>query len=303
VSVVDATNTPVGGAIAIATGAYYSCALFGGGSVKCWGDNSKAQLGIGSSGGQSLVPLAVNTLGSGVTAIATGVFHACAVTGAGAALCWGYNNHGQLGDNSTTTRPAPVPVSGLASGVAKISAGQFHTCAATTGGAAKCWGDDGNGQLGIGTVGGQSLVPLLVSGLTGVAGVAAGGLHTCALTSSGAIRCWGSNNAGQVGDGTTTMRSAPSGLLAGQNILFVTPKAKGLGALTLGASASSGLPATYDTWTSGICTVSGNTLTANAYGICGVRASQGGAGAGIAAAPQQLRLIVISNEIFGNGFE
>jgi len=302
VSVVDATNTPITGATALASGGYFSCALFGD-AMKCWGDNSSGQLGMGSIGGQSLIPVAVSSLGSAVSSIAAGVFHACAVV-AGAAKCWGYNNDGQLGDNSKTTRPAPVPVSGLASGVVRISGGQYHTCAITTGGALQCWGDDSKGQLGINSIVGPSLVPVPVNGLgSGVAAVAAGGLHTCALTAAGAITCWGNNNAGQVGDNSTTTRPAPVGVLAGQSIAFAPPSSAGVGTLTLSATATSALSPTFDTWTPAICTVTGNKVTISAYGLCGVRASQAGNSSTIAAAPQQLRLIVASEEIFGSGFE
>jgi len=301
-SVVDATNTPITGVTAIASGGYFTCALFGGGAVKCWGDNLKAQLGIGTTGGQSLIPVAVSTLGSGVDSIAAGSFHACAVL-AGAAKCWGYNSNGQLGDNSPTTRPTPVAVS-VPGGVAKISAGQFHTCAVTPAGAPSCWGDNSKGQLGINSIGGVSQVPGPVYGLgSGIAAVAAGGLHTCALTVSGAITCWGNNNAGQVGDNSTTTRAAPVGVLNGQSIAFAPPAKAALGMLTLSATATSGLPTTFDTWTPSICTVSGNKVTIGTYGLCGVRAAQAGNGGTIAAAPSQSRLIVVSNEIFGNGFE
>ena len=301
-SVVDGTNTPITGVAAIASGGYFTCALFSGGAVKCWGDNLKAQLGIGTTGGQSLVPVPVSTLGSGVAAIAAGSFHACALI-AGAAKCWGFNSNGQLGDNSQNTSPTPVLAS-VPGGVARISAGQFHTCAVTPAGALSCWGDNSKGQLGIDTIGGVSLVPGQVHGLgSGIAAVATGGLHTCALTVSGAITCWGNNNAGQVGDNSTTIRAAPVGVLNGQSIAFAPPAKAALGMLTLSATATSGLPATFDTWTPSICTVSGNKLTLSAYGLCGVRAAQAGNGGTIAAAPSQLRLIVVSNEIFANGFE
>jgi alpha-tubulin suppressor-like RCC1 family protein len=304
VDVVDATNTPITGVTALASGGYFTCALFSGGAVKCWGDNSKAQLGMGTTGGQSLIPVAVMNLGSGVASIAAGVFHACAITTAGTAKCWGYNADGQLGDNSTTTRPAPAAVSGLGSGVARIAGGQFHTCAVSTAGALTCWGDDSKGQLGINSTGGRSLIPAAVSGLgSGVATVATGGLHTCALTTAGAVMCWGNNNAGQVGDNSTTTRPAPVGVLNGQSIAFAPPASAPIGTLTLSATASSGLPTTFDSWTPSVCTVSGNKVTISTFGLCGVRAAQGGNGSTIAAAPRQLRLIVVSEEIFANGFE
>jgi alpha-tubulin suppressor-like RCC1 family protein len=145
-----------------------------------------------------------------ITAIAAGSYHACAITSGGGLVCWGANYSGQLGDGTTIDRLTPVPVLGLASGVAAVAAGEGHTCAVTRGGAVKCWGSNEAGQLGDGTTT-QSTVPVDVVGLaSGVRSVTAGwGGHTCAITAAGGVTCWGNNGGGQLGDGTTTPSSVP----------------------------------------------------------------------------------------------
>jgi alpha-tubulin suppressor-like RCC1 family protein len=143
------------------------------------------------------------------TAIAAGFGHSCALTRAGSVECWGWNRDGQLGDGTTSDRLTPVDVSGLRSGVTAIAAGGTHTCALMGTGGVKCWGNNEAGQLGDGTTSDRS-TPVDVSGLSGgVTAIAAGGADSCALVSSGAVKCWGWNGYGQLGDGTTSGRLTP----------------------------------------------------------------------------------------------
>jgi alpha-tubulin suppressor-like RCC1 family protein len=201
----------------VGTGIAHSCAVTAAGAVWCWGANNNGQLGDGTTTA-SLVPVQVSGLASGTASISVGASHTCAVTTAGAALCWGMNVNGRLGDNTTTTKLVPTPVSNLTSGVAQISAGGAHTCAVTTAGAAWCWGNNTNGQLGDNSTV-QKLIPTQVSGLaSGVAQIDSGNAYTCAVTTAGAARCWGLNTNGQLGDNTTTQQLIPvqvSGLTSG----------------------------------------------------------------------------------------
>src|SRR6185312_7168930 len=87
----------------------------------------------------------------GVREIAAGNYHTCALTVVGGVKCWGFNRYGQLGDGTHKRRLTPVGVSHLASGVSDLVAGGFHTCAVTDGGDMRCWGWNGEGELGDGT--------------------------------------------------------------------------------------------------------------------------------------------------------
>ncbi len=210
------------GVAAIAVGGTHSCALTTAGAVRCWGKNLDGQLGDDSTTRRT-TPVDVKGVGgsgtlSDVAAITAGASHSCARTTTGAVQCWGDNYYGQLGDGSTTQRTTPVAVSGLGSGVAAIAAGRHHSCALTTAGAVQCWGNNNSGQLGDGSTMGRS-TPVAVSGLdSGVAAITAGSQHSCARTTAGAVRCWGSNFNGQLGNGTTTDSTTPvavSGLDSG----------------------------------------------------------------------------------------
>lgn len=201
-----------GGITAVAAGELHTCAVTSAGGLKCWGHNGNGQIADGTYPVHT-VPVDLPGVTGGVTAMAGGWNHACFLTAAGGVKCWGNNGDGQLGDGTNTNRSSPVDVIGLTSGVTAVSAGAYHTCALTTAGGIKCWGANSSNQLGDGTATSRSS-PVDVSGLTsGVAAVAAGGLHTCALTNAGGVKCWGSNNSGQVGDGTTTSRSTPGDVI------------------------------------------------------------------------------------------
>ena len=126
------------------------------------------------------------------TQIAAGDSHTCALTAGGGVKCWGSNGMGST----------PVNIVGLSSGVTALAAGGGHACAVTAGGGVKCWGSNGSGELGDGTATPRS-TPVDVVGLSsGVTALAAGYAHTCAVTAGGGVKCWGDNQATQLGDGT-----------------------------------------------------------------------------------------------------
>jgi alpha-tubulin suppressor-like RCC1 family protein len=227
VDVLESLGGPtLGVVVQVAAGGAHTCALLDTGSVKCWGRNEEGQLGDGAGGGVgdfSASPVDVSGLTS-VASISSGTGHTCAVTNTGGATCWGDNASGQLGDGTNTEATTPVDVSGLASGVAAVSAGESHTCAVLTTGQVRCWGQNSFGQLGDNS-NSPSNTPVTVcsdaacsGALAGISDVSAGGLHACARTSSGGAKCWGFNGAGQLGDNSLADRDTPvnvSGLTSG----------------------------------------------------------------------------------------
>ncbi len=148
---------------AITADGAHTCALLATGAVNCWGANYYGQLGDGTQNGW-WTPTQVFEPGSGVTAITASGDRTCALLVTGGVKCWGNNGDGQLGDGTTTDRLTPTQVDGLDSGVTAITAGRHHTCALLVTGGVKCWGNNGDGQLGDGTIINR-LTPTQVTGL------------------------------------------------------------------------------------------------------------------------------------------
>ena len=150
------------GVAALSAGSEHLCAMLSTGSVLCWGANLYGQLGDGTNMLKT-TPTAVSGLSSGVVALACGTSSTCAVLSTGGVKCWGLNNYGQLGDGTIINRLTPTAVSGLSSGVAAIAAGIYYTCALLLTGDVKCWGSNGNGALGTGTITDMEWIPTALS--------------------------------------------------------------------------------------------------------------------------------------------
>lgn len=208
----------VGGPVrSVSAGAIHVCALLDAGAVRCWGENSGGQLGYlhANNIGDNETPASAGdvNLGGTATQLSVGQYFTCALMSTGNVRCWGIGGQGQLGyantntigDNETPASVGDVNVGGL---VQQIAAGRNHTCALLTTGAVRCWGAGPAGQLGYGntTVIGDNETPA-TAGDVNVGGIvtqiAAGYDHTCALLTTGAVRCWGLNSAGQLGYGNT----------------------------------------------------------------------------------------------------
>jgi len=185
-------------------GQFTSCVRTNAGGMLCWGWDYRGALGNDLAESGSALPVQVQGLTSGVTAISVGS-HTCAVHG-GAGKCWGRNDRWETG-GTTLTDHAYVPrtISGLEAGVTAISAGQGNTCAIQNG-AAKCLGRGGSGQIGNGAWA-DANVPTQVQGLlSGVTDIAAGRATICAIHGGNPV-CWGDNYA--IGTDTMTNHSTP----------------------------------------------------------------------------------------------
>ncbi len=179
-----------------------ACALLQDGKVKCWVGTPNDSLGLNGS----------------VEAVASGWGYTCALLKFGRVKCWGENGFGELGDGTQEKRETPTDVKGLTKPAIALALGEHHSCALLNDGTVRCWGQNFAGELGVDEPE-TSSAPLEVSNLSNsVTALTAGNNHTCALLKDGAVKCWGSNRYGQVGDGTTRSRSVPvsvSGLSSG----------------------------------------------------------------------------------------
>ena len=143
---------------------------------------------------------------TGVTAVAAGNNHTCALAGEGEIYCWGSNLNGQLGVPSTLAAAYPVALSSPERAVA-LAAGDAFTCALLATHNVLCWGANGSGQTGAAP--GPSTGPVQVPGVGQARAIAAGAEHACALIADGTVKCWGNNRHGQFGGGTPASTAGP----------------------------------------------------------------------------------------------
>ncbi|HEU4539347.1 MAG TPA: hypothetical protein VFS00_34745, partial [Polyangiaceae bacterium] len=218
VYVETAPGVRLGGVVSLSLFFTHSCAVRADGGAFCWGQAAGDVLGGGSPNEFEPRPRPVLSAPgvplAGVTSLAVGVSHACAVVAGGQARCWGQNYRGQLGDGDFDASPYARPV--LASpgvplaGAQAIAVGAEHSCAIVAGGQVRCWGAGGQGQLGdnspVPDFGHESPFPVTVlsapgAPLAGAQSLASSVYHICAVVAGGQARCWGDNTSSQLGHG------------------------------------------------------------------------------------------------------
>jgi alpha-tubulin suppressor-like RCC1 family protein len=189
---------------AIAAHEMYTCAVTTAGGVRCWGTFS------GEYGNGTVTRPPMTDFFSGAKSVTAGLRHACALMTNGDVRCWGDNRYGQLGDGTTINNAGPPTTAALGNAQAVV-AGRFHTCALIANGGVRCWGGNYDGQLGDGTATPRADPMGAPEVLNGVTMIATGGAdHTCALLTTGRVRCWGSNNYGQIGAGDNDIHLTPA---------------------------------------------------------------------------------------------
>lgn len=220
------TPVPVDGGLrfrAISAGFWQTCGLTFDEQTFCWGNNVLGAYGNGTTTGNSATPVP-GASGVPLRVVSTGSSATCGITSDRITMCWGTpNSAGELGDGTNTRHLTPQPIAGDFVNVRSVSTlteNNFlaHVCGIGTQGELQCWGSNRRGQLGATTtqicifatiVFDCSNVPVSVSGDNRFQAVAAGFEHTCGVTKNGDVLCWGRNDRGQIGDGSTTDRPTP----------------------------------------------------------------------------------------------
>jgi alpha-tubulin suppressor-like RCC1 family protein len=204
----------------VRAGGNHTCGVTFSNKAYCWGSNTVGQVGDSSDINRRQRPVRVAG-GLSFRQVISGGSHTCGVTTSDKAYCWGWGEHGQIGDGKTVERHWPRAVAGGLS-FRQISAGGFHSCGLTLSDRAYCWGDNFDGRIGDGTTGTNRLKPVAVVGGLRFSGISPGSVHTCAVTPADRAYCWGNNTVGELGDGSTTRSSVPVAVAGGLQIDLVS---------------------------------------------------------------------------------
>jgi alpha-tubulin suppressor-like RCC1 family protein len=251
---------------AITAGTSHTCALLDNSFVKCWGLNNVGQLGLGNTTNHGIVAgdmgdsLPAVSLGQNVQSVSAGNDYTCVVLADNSVKCWGYNADGELGVGATDNRgdgpgemgnALPAVNLGTALSASAVVVGGANACARITDGRLKCWGYNFDGELGIETTANHGDTPTnmgdnlpftnLGSGRT-VKQLSAGiGSHTCALLDNNALKCWGINGSGQLGQGNMIGKGSKVGDMGDNLAPIDLGSANVVGAVSAGGATTCAL--------------------------------------------------------------
>lgn len=226
-------------------GASYGCLLTKSGEVKCWGDGASPGGGTWNGTSRSNQAVAVPLQSKGTFTQISGYNNttACGLNGAGELYCWGYNGStGTLGDGTTISKSYAVRID-TPNRFLRVSVGGVHTCAITVTGVLKCWGENNLHQVGDGTTTPRPS-PVVIDSGTSYSEVSVSGetRSSCAITTSGVLKCWGANNIYQLGTGDTTEAQTPTVIDSGVSYAKVSVNDQSCGVTTTGGLKCWGTP-------------------------------------------------------------
>ena len=240
-------------------GRYHACAVTLAGMGYCWGQGGDGRLGDGGSVSSPTPVEVISSTDVRLTfrTIGAGLLHSCALTIAQEVWCWGYNGQGEIGVGGAGPGNFVSVATFVGSDYRTLAVGGQHTCALTDAGAARCWGYNASGQLGNGSNGDAEFPVTVAGGFTyrtdpavvphapdpdfyvpGHGNITAGYAHTCAIRTNGASVCWGVNQDGQLGSGSTASSDAPVAVAGGHEFT----------ALSAGYRHTCGLAADGSAW-------------------------------------------------------
>ena len=215
--------------VTFTTGLRHTCAIADDSTTWCWGENDFGQLGVGDNDGRNAPAQVLLPAGATPISINAGGHTTCVVLDNGTGLCWGKSDYGHLGDGTYNNRNEPTPISILPSNrsLVAMDLGAGHACGILDDGTAHCWGNntfssgESGGRLGDGSTQ-SSRFPRSVSlplGKTAIS-IDVGVDHTCAILDDSSAACWGLNEEGQLGDGTTDNSTTPVGVSVPVGLTF-----------------------------------------------------------------------------------
>ncbi|KHD87279.1 MAG: hypothetical protein OM95_15145 [Bdellovibrio sp. ArHS] len=220
--------------VQVTSGNQHNCILTESGKVKCWGRSADGQLGYENTndlGDQpnELQNLADVSLPEPMVQLSAGDFHTCSLSITGKVRCWGWGGWGQLGNGGTSKGSTVGSMStlhildfGAGKKALRIASGNTHNCALIDDGQVMCWGENSYGELGINNsvwVSGNPTTAVQLSASDKVVDISAGIYFSCALLEAGTVKCWGRNDVGQLGLGTTSNIGHTTGSMATLNTI------------------------------------------------------------------------------------